>query len=152
VLPVLQQSATLSKQTLIFVPTYFEFVQLRNYLYDHEVDFMTCSEYTKDRDVSRARTAFFHGRTAFLIITERFYFFQRLRIRGTKHVVFYGLPEHANFYPEILSFLALEDDGLQNFSSLCLYTRYDALKLERIVGSSRVERILRGEKSTFMFA
>ena len=33
--------------------------------------------YTKDKDVSRARSSLFHGRRHFLIFTERFHFFKR---------------------------------------------------------------------------
>ena len=33
-----------------------------------------------------------------------------------------------------------------------LYTKYDCLKLERIVGTKRVARMVQGEKSVFAFA
>ena len=47
--------ATTAARTLIFVPSYFDYVRLRNLLDAREVEFVTCSEYSEDKDVSRAR-------------------------------------------------------------------------------------------------
>ena len=50
------------RRTLIFVASYFDFVRVRNLL--HETlrnDFALCSEYSRDQDVSRNRSNFFHG-------------------------------------------------------------------------------------------
>ena len=42
-------------QTLIFVPSYFDFVRLRNYFRAEEISFAQICEYSKDSNVSRAR-------------------------------------------------------------------------------------------------
>jgi U3 small nucleolar RNA-associated protein 25 len=46
-----------------------------------------------------------------------------------KHVLFYGLPDYAHFYPELLNHM--QDEEL---TCTVLYNKYDRLKLERIVG------------------
>jgi U3 small nucleolar RNA-associated protein 25 len=74
------------------------------------------------------------------------------RIRGTKHIFFYQLPENAHFYPELLSVLAEADDGIRDLTISALYTRFDQLRLERIVGSKRATRMIHGQKSGYMFA
>lgn len=38
-----------------------------------------------------------------LLYTERAHFFFRLAIRGASVVIFYGLPDHKEFYNEVLS-------------------------------------------------
>ena len=65
------------KQTCIVIPSYFDFIRLRNHMTKHEVDFLQLSEYTKTSNVSRARTKFYHGQTHFLLYTERMHFFRR---------------------------------------------------------------------------
>lgn len=63
----------------------------------------------------------------------------RYRIRGIRNVVFYGLPDHPQFYTELLSYPFL-DDGVEASDVTCraLYCKYDYMRLERIVGSSAV--------------
>lgn len=99
---MLLKSAVSSSQTLIFVPSYFDFVRLKRYLkklddfsfasisesvslspLSHErqltetlLSFFPC-RYSPTPDVSRARGAFFAGRVSFLLVTERFHFFRR---------------------------------------------------------------------------
>ena len=36
-------------------------------------------------------------------------------------------------------------------ASMAVYSKYDAMQLERIVGTERFKRMLTGDKSTFMF-
>ena len=77
----------------------------------------------------------------------------RYHIRGVHRLVFSGLPENAVFYPEILSFLYSSTSEDATVDTLCLsvYTQYDALALERIVGSDRVSQLLQSPKNTHMF-
>jgi len=74
-------------------------------------------------------------------------------------VVFYSLPEHAQFYSEFLQtpFLpsakqrqeAEVDEG--EISSRVLFSRFDALKLERVVGSVNARRMLSSGEGRFEF-
>ncbi|KAI8374291.1 uncharacterized protein BYT42DRAFT_398746 [Radiomyces spectabilis] len=76
-LPTLRKSAITQSHTLIFIPSYFDFVRLRNFFEDNKYDYEPCCEYTSGSGIARARAQFFHGRTNFLLYTERLHFFRR---------------------------------------------------------------------------
>jgi len=129
--------------TLIFLPTYHSFLRLRNHLDTLGSPFGHISEYTPPQDLSRARSFFQSGRFPLMLLTERAYFFRRFgRIRGVKRVVFYGLPEYADFYSEIVRWMDAEGDAGE---VKALVSRWDWWKVERIVGSERVGKICAAE-------
>lgn len=67
----------------------------------------------------------------------------RYKIRGIRNLVFYQLPEHAQFYSELLSFPFL-DDGVDasDVTARALYSKYDCMRLERIAGTSGLSALL----------
>jgi U3 small nucleolar RNA-associated protein 25 len=148
-------------QALVVIPSYLDFVRVRNHLVQLELDeggtvfFGSVCEYTKPSDVARARTNLFHGRIKVLLITERFHYFWRYQIRGANTIVWYGLPENAHFYPEIVNFLkdaAEIGRDLRAVQSLALYDLYDMFALDRIVGSGRRKRMTSPtSRSMFLF-
>ncbi|CAI8024360.1 Digestive organ expansion factor homolog [Geodia barretti] len=69
----------LMKGTVIFIPSYFDFVRVRNLMKKEELSIAALSEYTTTSGVTRARTQFYQGVTHFLLYTERAHFFHRLR-------------------------------------------------------------------------
>ncbi|KAL1922449.1 uncharacterized protein VTP21DRAFT_9988 [Calcarisporiella thermophila] len=150
VLPSLRNSAIAQKHTMIFVPSYFDYVRLRNYFEDNAYSYAAICEYSSNSDVSRARSRFFHGQKSFLLYTERFHFFRRYNIRGVHHVVFYALPEHPQFYSEIVNFVTLNPSE-ESFTCSALFSKYDMLRLERVVGTQRARRMCAG-KNVFMFS
>ncbi|KAI9327311.1 hypothetical protein DFJ73DRAFT_791073 [Zopfochytrium polystomum] len=145
-LPQLFRSNVELDHTLIFIPSYFDFVRLRNYMTEREHEFGQLSEYSTPTDIARARSLFFDGRLKIVLQTERFHFFRRMHIRGTHHLVLYGLPAPPRFYPELVN--AVEKADV--VSCVALFNRFDVMRLERVVGSARVRRLL--EKETFLFA
>ncbi|GAA5966416.1 hypothetical protein JCM3765_007562 [Sporobolomyces pararoseus] len=158
-LPSLMKSAISSSQTIIFVPSYFDFIRLKRYLSKNLQDFSfsSISEYTPTPEVSRSRGSFFSGKTKFLLVTERFHFFRRYRLRGAKTVVFYAPPQHPDYYSEFLSFpftstsslgpgrpLVLDPEVQVDESELSahvVFSKFDLLKLERIVGTKDARRM-----------
>jgi U3 small nucleolar RNA-associated protein 25 len=142
------------KHTMIFIPSYFDFVSVRNTLLRQEVDFVMISEYSRTTETSRARARFLQGRKPIMLYTGRAHFFYRHAIKGVRHLVFLGLPEHAIFYSEHLNRLneGLQDSDGATASCLALFTKYEAMALERIVGKSNSARMLGGEKHTFLFS
>ncbi|KAK3833733.1 MAG: hypothetical protein JOS17DRAFT_682637 [Linnemannia elongata] len=167
-LPQLRRSAVTQTHTMIYVPSYFDFVRLRNYFSENKYSFAAICEYTSNANVSRARSSFFHGEVSFLLYTERFHFFRRYNIRGTFHLAFYGLPDHPQFYPEMLNLLALPAaagneksrskhaaaTGFEDRAMSCtaLFTKYDLLKLQRIVGTERANSMCKQEgRDLFVF-
>ena len=129
--------------TLIFLPTYHSFLRLRNHLDTLGSPFGHISEYTPPQDLSRARSFFQSGKFPLILLTERAYFFRRFgRIRGVKRVVFYGLPEYADFYAEIVRWMDAEGE---NGEVKVVVSRWDWWRVERIVGTERVGRICAAE-------
>ena len=161
VLPRLARSG--QKHTLVYVPSYFDFVALRNLLLKREADFVCVTEYSRVSEVGRGRARFSQGRKSMMLYTGRAHFFLRHRIRGVRHVIFFGLPEYAEFYPAVVNMLnggsPTGDDAVEGAipsmptSCLSLFTKFDAHQLEGIVGTSNAERLIRpGEKSSFLFS
>lgn len=70
----------------------------------------------------------------------------------------YGLPEYGEFYLGFINLLLVEGDtgnvevsDVGERSCLILFIKYDGYALERIVGTSHAERMLRGDKSAYLF-
>lgn len=148
------------KHTLIYVPSYFDYVALRNMLMKNDstsYNFVSVTEYSRGSEVTRGRARFIQGRKAIMLYTGRAHFFMRHNIKGARHLILFGLPEHAAFYPGLMNMLMEGPSGESGVeveapsSCLALFTKYDAHALERIVGTKHCERMIKGEKNTFLF-
>ncbi|KZT10784.1 digestive organ expansion factor [Laetiporus sulphureus 93-53] len=144
-LPTVLKSAVQSSNTVVFIPSSFDFIRVQNHFRKNlSVTFVVLSEYSSNQDISRAREAFFSGKKAFLLISERFHFFRRYKLRGIRNIIFYGPPDHPQFYTEFLSYPFL-DDGIDVSDVTCrvLYSRYDWMRLERIAGTEGATQLIR---------
>ncbi len=132
---------------LVFVPSYFDLVRVRNFLRKEAASFVVLSEYTTPQDMSRARNYFNDGRRRVLLYTERCHFYNRHRIRGIKDIYFYQLPEHQQYYAELANFI---DDATMSTINV-VYTKRDIMRLERVVGTKRAKNMMGSAKSLTVF-
>ncbi|XP_026682408.1 digestive organ expansion factor homolog [Diaphorina citri] len=107
-----QYKPEIMNHTLIYVPSYFDFIRLRNYMKREDMSFVQICEYSKDNQIARARDLFFHAEKHFLLYSERFHFFRRIRVRGIRHIVFYEPPQFPHFYSELINFMQVNENGL----------------------------------------
>jgi len=142
----------LNKNTAIFIPSYFDFIRIRNFFKKEELNFLQINEYSERSNISRARTKFLENRSHFLLFTERFYFFYRYRIRGIKNIIFYQLPLYPVFYPEIINFMEANADAGLATNSLCsiIYSKYDRNRLENIIGTQQCKQVFTSTKNIHM--
>lgn len=150
-------SALVDSQVLLVVPSYFDYVRVRNRLLkiteeDSSFRFASICEYSKSKDVTRARARFFSRKVSLLVLTERFHFFWRHWIRGANTIVWFGLPENCQFYPEVINMTAEACEAGRPVQSIALYDQFDAFCLERIVGQGRCRKMIsKSSRSTFLF-
>ncbi|NXC96136.1 DIEXF factor, partial [Certhia familiaris] len=138
--------------TLIYVPSYFDYVRLRNYFKKEDLNFTHICEYTKKAAVCRARRFFLKGEKQFLLFTERFHFYKRYTIKGIRNLIFYELPTYSHFYSEICNMLKAKDNGADaTWTCTVLYSKYDAQKLAAVVGIDRTAQMLQSKKNVHLF-
>ncbi|XP_043818587.1 U3 small nucleolar RNA-associated protein 25 homolog [Dromiciops gliroides] len=145
------QDAVMS-HTLIYVPSYFDFVRLRNYFKREELNFTHICEYTERSGVSRARHFFLQGERQFLLFTERFHFYKRYTIKGIRNLIFYELPTYPHFYSEVCNMLKATGGGEEaTWTCTVLYSKYDAQRLAAVVGVERAAQMLQSRKNVHLF-
>ncbi|NWJ06936.1 DIEXF factor, partial [Crypturellus undulatus] len=138
--------------TLVYVPSYFDYVRLRNYFKKEELNFVHICEYTKKAGICRARRFFLKGEKQFLLLTERFHFYKRYTIKGIKNLIFYELPTYPHFYSEICNMMKATDSGVDaTWTCTVLYSKYDAQKLAAVVGIDRTAQMLQSKKNVHLF-
>ncbi|KAI5706526.1 hypothetical protein M8J75_009000 [Diaphorina citri] len=149
-----QYKPEIMNHTLIYVPSYFDFIRLRNYMKREDMSFVQICEYSKDNQIARARDLFFHAEKHFLLYSERFHFFRRIRVRGIRHIVFYEPPQFPHFYSELINFMQVNENGLgteSNMSVSVLYTKFDLATLSAIVSTSRASAMLLNDNPVQMY-
>ncbi|KAK6351702.1 rRNA-binding ribosome biosynthesis protein utp25 [Orbilia javanica] len=125
---------------LIFLTSYLDAIRLRNYFDKTGQSFGEINEYTSASDVARSRAHFSSGRYKILIYTERAHYFRRYNLKGVRNVFLYNMPGNPIFYGEVVGFLRESISNgrsqLEESKVRALFTRWDALKVERVVGSA----------------
>ncbi|CAN9322569.1 unnamed protein product [Alternaria alternata] len=140
---------------LVFIPSYLDFVRVRNSLVDTDIAYASISEYTDATDVRKARSHFMNGKHSVLLYTGRAHHFHRYNLRGVKRVVFYGVPENPIFYDEVVGFVGKSVERAEisraEASVKVCFSRWERLELERIVGGKRVGKMVGDRGDVFDF-
>lgn len=140
---------------LVVAPSYTDFVLLRNYLESNNHSYVSLSEYTLPSRISRGRTFFADSRAKIMLYSARLHHYRRYGIKGARTVLFYGLPDNPTFYQEFVRGLARTVKEHQIDPDLLkvhvLFSKWDALKLERIVGTRRMASLIEGNDDTHEF-
>ena len=82
--------------------------------------------------------SFREGDIRTLVVTERLLWYQRIRIAGAKHVLFFGCPQVDSVYADILA------DVVDPYrcTSTCLYTASERLAVERVAGTKNLPKLI----------
>ncbi|KAH9597846.1 Digestive organ expansion factor [Trypanosoma melophagium] len=136
-------------RTIIFVPSYFDFVRLRNYMIrEYRDTFAAISEYTSLQQQRKALGQFTDLERPLLLVTERFYFFKRYFVKLAEVMVFYSPPVFPAFYVSLVNRLVATSP---NAFALTVFCRFDTHELNRIVGTRRTRQLLEREADAFSF-
>ncbi|XP_013135561.1 PREDICTED: digestive organ expansion factor homolog isoform X2 [Papilio polytes] len=151
-----KQRDTLMSHTLIYVPSYFDFVRLRNYFKKEDISFVQICEYSKDGKIARARDMFFHTEAHFLLYSERVHFFRRFRIKGIRHIIFYQPSTYPHFYSEMCNLMQESNQNKYggsecNMTVTTLHCKYDAVRVSAALGAARLARLAASDKAVHMF-
>ncbi|KAI4496940.1 hypothetical protein M0802_007888 [Mischocyttarus mexicanus] len=138
---------SIMNHTLIYVADYYDYVKLRNYLDKEDINFVQINEYSPQNKVARARDMFFHSDAHFLLYSERYHFFNRVRIKGIRHIIFYSLPSIPRFYNELINFMEEcyqnpKAGSQNNMTVTSIYTKYDTYILSAIVSTERANKMI----------
>ncbi|VIO92755.1 Uncharacterized protein BM_BM6511 [Brugia malayi] len=129
--------------TVIFIPSYFDFVRIRNYLKNENESFVQLHEYAKEGKVAKARALFYKKEKKFMLITERFHFYRRYNIKGIGSLTFYQPPAQPKFYHEMINQVDC------NYAHVrMLYTKFDFLRMAHIFGDVCTRQIMFSTKTS----
>lgn len=186
---MLQKSAVSSSQTIIFVPSYFDFVRLKRYMKKlDDFSFTSISEsvllspsllsltpnagtprlptsraLAEPSSAARSRSSSSPsastssaGPSFSLLLLASPTPARRYRIRGAKTFVFYAPPDHASYYPEVLSFPFAKDTqepevDESELSCQVVFSKFDLLRLERICGGEDARKMMAGGQEATRF-
>ncbi|XP_063299944.1 U3 small nucleolar RNA-associated protein 25 homolog [Pelobates fuscus] len=147
-----QYRDAIMSHTLIYIPSYFDYVRLRNYFKKEELSFMHICEYTDRSGISRSRQFFMRGEKRFLLVTERFHFYKRYTLKGIRNLIFYELPTYPHFYSEVCNMMKSWKQGEEaTLTCTVLYSKYDAQRLAAVVGAERTAQMLQSKKNVHLF-
>ncbi|XP_059053158.1 U3 small nucleolar RNA-associated protein 25 homolog [Achroia grisella] len=151
-----KQRDTLMSHTLLYIPSYFDYVRIRNYFKKEDISFVQICEYSKDSKTARARDMFFHTEAHFLLYSERVHFFRRFRIKGIRHIIFYQPPTYPHFYSEMCNLMQECNQNKYggsecNMTVSVVFSAYDAARLSAVLGTQRAARMLHADKPVHMY-
>ncbi|XP_063710478.1 U3 small nucleolar RNA-associated protein 25 homolog [Symsagittifera roscoffensis] len=137
---------------VIYIPDYYDFVKVRNHLRRNKYDFVPISEYDTYKKARDRMKKFRKGEVKFLLMTERFHFYNRLFFKGIERLFFYQLPRYDHFYSELCNMIGIgaNSDSVE-LSCSTIFCQYDALRLLPIVNEENCKKLINSSNLTHMF-
>lgn len=135
-------------RTILFVPSYFDFVRVRNFLHrEYRESYAAISEYCSPRQQRQALGQFTDLEKPLLVITERFYFFKRYFVKMAEVLCFYSPPAFPTFYVHLIGKLS----ATPNSCVITTFCRFDTHELVRICGTDKTKQLLEREAAAYSF-
>lgn len=156
ILPSITKSTSYDDGLLIFIPSYYDYLRIKNHMKTStKFTFASIDEYTPQSKLSRYRQQFASGKIKIMLYTERLHHFRRFEISGVKNLLMYGLPSNPIFYKELVRFIGKsvfrEDADLDLSFIKILYSKWDAVALERVVGNDRAPVLCNSANEMYEF-
>ncbi|KAL0484973.1 Diexf [Acrasis kona] len=136
---------------LIMVSNHVDFIRVRNFLQSEHAPFVGVSEHSEDATNMLGRFKRQTQTMNYLLYTERHYYFHAPKLKDFyfNQVVFYSLPQNDFVYKAFVG--KLTSSKTDHSRALTMFCNYDALALERIVGTNRCRSLLTSQNSTHLF-
>lgn len=155
-LPSLMSSTSYQDGLLVYIPSYFDYVRVKNYMRNStKYTFEGVDEYTSQSKLTRYRQQFAGGKIKILLYTERLHYFRRYEINGVKTLLMYEVPSNPVFYKELVRFIGksvFKEAADVDLSFVkVMYSQWDAVALERIVGGERAPVLCKGASEMYEF-
>ncbi|GMG28009.1 unnamed protein product [Ambrosiozyma monospora] len=158
--------------TLVYIPSYIDYIRVKNYLSDINISAVGIDEYSSQKELTRNRFSFKSGKVKIMLYTERLHFYKRFELKGVRNVIFYGLPTDPIFYSEVLNFIVdnkirsemsttpkfdqaededdeeVDEDDTIDFN-LCMirvmFSKLDMMKLDKLVGLKLANELIQAD-------
>lgn len=142
VLPSTLKQSSYENGLLVYIPSYFDYVRLKSHMKTQtKINFASIDEYSSKSKISKARYAFSSGKVQVLLYSERLHYYARYDLYGVKNVLIYEAPSNPLFYKELLRYVGKsiykEEADIDLSFVKTIYSKWDSLSLERIVGNER---------------
>ncbi|KAF6066697.1 hypothetical protein FOB64_004168 [Candida albicans] len=127
ILPSLLKTSSYEDGIMIFIPSYFDYLRVKNYLKTStKFTFGSIDEYSSQSKLTKTRQEFASGKIKLLLYTERLHYFRRYEISGVKTLIIF-----------IGKSVFKEECDLDLALVKILFSKWDAVNLEKIVGNER---------------
>ncbi|GBL78333.1 Digestive organ expansion factor [Araneus ventricosus] len=139
-------------QTLIYIPSYFDFVRLRNFFRENEMSAVMVCEHSKPGKVAQARNYFFNGWRHFMLYTERAHFYNRYNIKGVQHILFYQPSTNPRFFQDVNFYFLDSNPKRKGEQKTCtiVASKNDFIPLKNIVGLSEAKKMVDSDQKIFI--
>ena len=131
----------INNYVLVFNKTYFEHVLLRNFIWKFKelakFEIIDFNEYTKENQFYILKKKNLKNQRNIVLVTERFYFYNRYIFKNFSKIIFYTFPLNWEFYNEICSFL--KNNSLYKVYLILHFS--DIRFMKKIFGSFKTEQI-----------